>query len=139
MFLNGLILAAQSINPEPVTTSNANDVTIGRSLANNVPFDGTIDDVAIWDENLTIAEVKGLFDVADDGNLNYDAGQFDLLKVLHDAGAGFVVIDDLTWTFASGLAGPNGLNGNTLILDQGNSPTAPDGTGVVASAQAFVS
>lgn len=137
MYLDGAAQTAGSINSGQVTTMSGIDLRIGRGQ-NQDAFDGLLDDIAIWDEDLTSGEVKGLFDVGDDAVLNYDAGQFDLLKMVHDAGAGSVMIDGLNWTFASGLAGANGLSGNTLILDQGGSPTAADGTGLVSSVQAAI-
>ena len=84
-------------------------------------FDGLIDDAALWGEALTGGEVKGLYDVGNDATLAYDAGQFDSLKQVHDAGSGSTPIGGLTWSYANGLGSTEGLSGGganfTLVLD----------------------
>jgi hypothetical protein len=91
------------------------------------PFDGQLDDLAIWNESFTAGEILGLYDVALDSELNYNAAKFDLMKQVHDAGSGTsdgiagASGPDLFWTYASGLGSTEGLTGSspsfTLVLD----------------------
>jgi hypothetical protein len=84
-------------------------------------FGGLVDDVTVWNEALTAAEIKGMYDVGMSVPLSYTADKFDLLKQRHDAAAGSTTIDSLEWTYVTGLTGPAGLTsgpgGYTLILD----------------------
>jgi hypothetical protein len=108
----------------------AGTFAIGRG-ANNATsqlFNGLIDDVAIWDEDLSPAEILGLYDV---GNVTgYNAGQFDQLKGVHDAQTGAITIGGLTWRYFTGLGGTSltagGAEGDVLVLDPS------DGSGLVA-------
>ncbi len=120
------------------TNTNANQFFTGRSMNNGAagavfqPFPGSIDDIAVWDSAFTASEVRGLYDVGNDATLGYDAGAFDALKSLHDAGAGASgVVRNRTWTFATALGNTAGLgeaNGIfTLVLD------GMAGTGLVSS------
>ena len=77
---------------------------------------------------LTTDELKGLFDVASNANLTYDASNFDLLKQVHDATSGSTTIDDLEWTYATNLGNSVGLISEfTLVLN------ATAGTGLIGT------
>ncbi len=100
------------------------------------PFDGQLDDLAIWNESLTAGEILGLYEVALDAELNYNAAKFDLLKQAHDSSGTTASITgasgpDLAWTYATGLGSTEGLSGSspsfTLVLDGGA------GTGLTSS------
>jgi len=90
-------------------------------------FDGQLDDFAVWNEALSPGDIRGLYDVALDSELNYNAAKFDLMKQVHDAGSGTsdgiagASGPDLFWTYASGLGSTEGLTGSspsfTLVLD----------------------
>ena len=60
---------------------------------------------------LSDGEMLALFDLADDPDLNYDAGQFDLLKQIHDASGGSQTIDGWCGATPEGLVAPLGLSG----------------------------
>lgn len=95
---------------------------------------GFYDDIAIWNERLTADETLSLYEVSSPaslGGLLYDAGQFNLLKQIHDAGTGFVDIGDLRWSFASGLTGAAGLNGTGPTFNLVLNATAD--TGLISS------
>ena len=130
-FVDGVQFATSG-TPENYTGGTSFDVAIGnRTGATGKEPDAGLDDMAFWHEALTGDEMKGLYDVAVDATLDYDAGEFDLLKGLHDAGTGSIVIGDLEWTYATGLTGPAGLSGSgpfTLVLNAGA------GTGVISAA-----
>ena len=82
---------------------------------------GDLDDMAFWHEPLTAGEMKGLYDVAVESALNYNAGEFDLLKQVHDAGSGSVTVGGITWSYMTGLGSTEGLSKiggqYTLVLD----------------------
>jgi hypothetical protein len=134
LYVNGQPAAASA--PAGKEIGTATGVTtipsfaIGRA-ANSLTqqlFNGLIDDVAIWNEDFTADEVRGLYDV---GNISgYNAGQFDLMKQVHDAGSGSVVINGLPWSYATGLSSTSltagGAIGDMLVLD------AAAGTGLTA-------
>ena len=85
--------------------------------------------MAVWNEALTAAEIKGMYDVGMSIDLSYTADTFDLLKQRHDAATGSTTIDALEWTYATGLTGPAGLTsgpgGHTLVLDPVAAPVSP--------------
>jgi len=124
MYVDGVAETFSHTLGEPINTGSTADVRIGRGVKTSSFgwFQGLIDDVTVWDEQLSPGEIRGLFDVADNAALNYDAGQFALLKEVHDAGGGSVIIGGLDWGYASGLPGSNGLSGGpqtfTLVLDE---------------------
>tara|TARA_B100000809_G_scaffold2508_3_gene2864 strand:- start:32 stop:1144 length:1113 start_codon:yes stop_codon:yes gene_type:complete len=101
-------------------------------------FDGKLDDFAVWDEALTAGEVLGLYEVATNAVLNYNAAKFDSLKQIHDAASGTTAAiagasgPDLFWTYASGLGSMEGLSGSspsfTLVLN------GSAGTGLASAA-----
>lgn len=135
-YLNGGNAITSAANTRAVATSS-NRMLLGTagnlSLTNNPSlqfFSGLVDDVAVWDEVLSQNEIKGAYDVGA-ASLAYPANNFDLLKLVHDAGSGSVVIGSLEWTYAAGLGGTAGLSGGgdnyTLVLD------AAGGTGLTSA------
>jgi len=61
------------------------------------PFEGQIDDFAIWDRALSAAEVGALNNLALEPDLQYDAGTVDLLLEAFINSTPQVAIDGLTW------------------------------------------
>ena len=85
---------------------------------------GLVDEVSIWDEQLTADELRCLYDVGRE--LSYTADQFNALKKVHDAAGGSAVVEGREWQYATGLAGGAGLKGGKqLVLD------SAAGTGLV--------
>jgi hypothetical protein len=87
-------------------------------------FTGSLDDYAIWDAQLSEAQVKALYNLAND-SLNYNARNVQILfDVFHDRKPR-ATVDGETWYYASGLSGNPGdvLAHKAVILDG-------DGTGV---------
>jgi hypothetical protein len=68
-------------------------------------FAGTLDDVAVWGDALTPAEVRALHDLGDDATLAYDAGEVDTLF------ASFAAAQDVTIGGRLWLYQPGGLTG----------------------------
>ncbi|MDP6526257.1 MAG: LamG domain-containing protein [Kiritimatiellia bacterium] len=130
VFVDGVSVGSTTTPITDYTGSAITDVTIGTRLhGSSVPdFQGGLDDMAFWHETLTADEMKCLYDVAD--QKDYNAGEFDQMKQVHDATTGSVAIQGTTWTYASGLAtGTAGLiDADTLVLNE----TA--GTGLTAAA-----
>lgn len=119
LYIDGVLIGSDATTPTPTFNGN---LEFGGSAQFSEDTTALMSDVGIWDEALTNDEVKGLYDVTRNLDLMiYDAGQFNLLKQLHDAGTGSVDIGDLTWSFATGLTGPAGLSGSlpgfTLVLN----------------------
>lgn len=141
-YYNGAMRNNTTGQSQAVNTAATNTLgtgfRLGASVINNVAntaptlqfFGGRIDDVAVWNEALTAAEIKGMYDVGMSVDLAYTAFDFDLLKETHDAATGSTIIDSLEWTYTTGLSGPAGLisgpGGYTLVLDSGA------GTGLTA-------
>jgi hypothetical protein len=82
---------------------------------------GLIDDVAFWSETLDLGKVRALFNLAGAAELNYDAGEADLLFQVYDGDLPSVAIDNLVWTPAAGLGGSTGdvvnLGGGSFFLN----------------------
>ncbi len=101
-------------------------------------FGGQMDDVGLWDNALTGAEVKALVSLAEHPQLNYDLGQAEELFNLSDAETGSVVIGGRTWTATPGLSSEAGVivaddtGALSLLLD------ADNGVGVRSEAVPFV-
>ena len=141
-FVNGQFVYAPGASTPAINTLTANGsaLAVGKSANDPVSFpalqqyfSGQLDDVAIWDELLSDVEVLGLYQVGVTPGLQYDAGQFQQLRSLHQAGAGAVTLDGKLWEYASHLPGAGGLTniamGTVLVLDIQN-PATP--TGVAA-------
>ena len=118
LYIDGVLVGSDATTPPP--TFNG-PLSFGGSSQFSEDTTGLMSDVAIWNEALTDNEVKGLFDVSGNASLLYGADDFDRLKLIHDAGAGSVVIGDLKWFYATGLTGAAGLAGTgsslTLVLN----------------------
>ncbi|MCM8761501.1 MAG: PEP-CTERM sorting domain-containing protein [Candidatus Omnitrophica bacterium] len=97
---------------------------IGRQ---NYGFDGTVDDVAIWNRALDANEVAAIYNLGMAGkgiedfehittaipdlDLNYTTSQIKQLTDLYVAGSGEVAIDNVTWRYLSGtLPGDTGYD-----------------------------
>ncbi len=136
LYIDGALVASNnSGNNVTINTNTDSDVLIGaRTLAANtaeLPFNGLIDDTAIFSQELTAGEIGGLYNLAVETELQYNAGQANELLTIHEDGMGSVEIDGLLWEFADGLntgvgvvAGQDGEF--ALQLD-------PSGSGVVSS------
>jgi hypothetical protein len=100
----------------------------GRATSENTAL-GDIDDVSYFDAFLSDGEIRSLFTLGDDVNLNYDASQANELFRVHNQDIASATIGGLTWTRATGLTGGagdvSGAGTNfTVVLD------AASGTGV---------
>ena len=120
-FVDGMQFATSG-TPENYTGGTSFDVAIGnRTGVNGKEPDAGLDDMAFWHEALSTGEMKGLYDLALDPTLGYNAGQFDLLKRVHDGVLDSTTIGTLEWARATGLTGGAGLSGSgsafTLVLD----------------------
>ncbi len=134
-YLNGVVTNAATGTRTINTSSSAFYIGVSANISQFLK--GRVDDVAIWNEDLTADEIKALYDVGTNADLAFTADVFDSLKQLHDAGSGFVELNGLRWRFATGLSGPAGLSGSvgnyTLVLD------ATADTGVVGAPLMMVS
>jgi len=113
------------------------------SKAPGSTFEGDVDDVGIFCVALTAGEAKALYDLAEEATLDYNAGTFDDLKQVHDAGSGSSSAitgasgPDLIWTYASGLGSTEGLSGSspsfTLVLNGSAGTGLTSGSGAGAA------
>lgn len=130
MYVDGVLSGTQDTTTL-ATTFNGN-FEIGGTSNFSEDMEGLMSDVGVYNEALTVGEIKSLYDIttAGSGLLNYDVGEFDLLKQVHDTASGSVTIGGLQWNYATGLVGSAGLSESggsyTLILN------AAGGTGLVA-------
>lgn len=138
-FVNGNYLYAPGAATPAINTltGTGSALAIGKSANDPVSlpsvqqyFNGQLDDAAIWDEMLSDVEVLGLYQVGAAAGLQYDAGQFQQLRSVHQAGAGSVNIGGRLWEYASALPGAAGLTtiqmGTVLVLNT-NNPANPTG------------
>lgn len=136
LYIDGVLVASNNSGGNvTIDTNSASDVFIGaRTLVANtaeLPFNGLIDDTAIFSQELTGAEIGALYNLAVEAELQYDAGEANQLLSVHEAGSGSVEVDGLLWEFANGLNTGLGLvdgqDGEfSLQLDS-------SGTGLVSS------
>ncbi len=120
IFFDGVQIYTKA-TPERYTGATPTSVQIGARGNGSTPVNGAIDDMAFWHEALTVDEIKCLYDVAVNESLDYDAGEFEQLKQVHDAGSGSATLGNMEWTYATGLTDAAGLSGSnpsfTLVLD----------------------
>jgi len=117
-YLNGGTPIASVANTRAINTGNQ-DFHIGRSAngAGDGHWKGKIDEVSVWDVQLTDDEIESLYDVANE--LGYTVSQFNSLKQVHDAGSGSADLGGgAVWQYATGLGSTAGLvDSDTLVLD----------------------
>ena len=138
LFVDGVLAYTNSGNQVVNTSSGV--VTIGRSANPGTQiqfFPGDVDDVVIWAESFTDAQVQCLYDVATNAGLNYSAGDFEQLLEVYRQNQTEVTIGGATWRRATGLTGPAGLTalasgGYELVFD------IVTGAGVATPAATFV-
>jgi len=138
LFVDGVFEYTNSGNRTINTGSGS--VVIGRSAnspTNIQMFPGDVDDVVIWSESLTDAQVEGLYDVAMDTNLNYAAGEFEQLLEVYRQNQPEVTIGGRIWRRTTGLTAPAGLTalangGYALVFD------TVTGEGLATPAATFV-
>lgn len=115
-----------------VNTQIGGQFIIGSSVhsINFQEFTGTVDDVAIWAEDLDAARVRALYTFGNEPTVNYDAGQMDEIFTSFDLMQD-VTINGRLWTYqASGLTGTPGtlvVSGTNYAVNLGN------GAGMVSS------
>ena len=102
LFIDGLeVGSATAGTPAAI---NLNNMVIGSGF--DRPFNGLIDDLGVWDEALSSAEVKGIRSFGD-STLNY--GQFDVAKLYGlTAGQSTTTSDLAEWQYTTGLGGNPG-------------------------------
>ncbi|MEX2185942.1 MAG: LamG-like jellyroll fold domain-containing protein [Pirellulales bacterium] len=103
-----------------LTGLSANASAIGRNRDSTAGggqwfFDGLIDDVGLWQQPRTAAEIKTLESLATNATLNYDLAQAQQLFDLHRAASGSTSIAARTWSYVGdGLSGAPGV-----VVDEG--------------------
>lgn len=100
-----------------ISTAPTGSFFLGRNAngAGGGNVNGSIDDVAVWDNPLTPDEIKSLYDVGQ--QLDVNAGIYDQVLSLHNAGSGTIYAGDYAWSYASGLSSSAGITGSDLVLD----------------------
>ena len=92
-------------NDDVVLNTNFDRLWVGaRGGGRAAPYEGAIDDIAVWNQGLSQQEVETLFAVSG-GALQYNAGEFELLRQVHDGEIESARIGSLRWTRATGLSG----------------------------------
>jgi len=137
LFVDGAF--AYSNSGTRAVNTGSGEVVVGRSA--NAPntiqfFPGDVDDAAIWSEALSDAQVRGLYQVALDPGLGYDAGDYELLLDVYRQNQAEATVGGRVWRRATGLNGPAGLSplpsgGYELLFDPAT------GAGVASPAASF--
>ncbi len=119
-------IATQTITASDTFSNWDNPVRIGatgRSTVTGNLFDGALDDVGVWSDQLDATEAKSLYSLAANTVLNYNAKDAQTLFDIYAGGAGTtgMTSDGETWQYVTGLTGTPGtvVNNDTLILGVG--------------------
>ena len=130
-YINGV---ASIVNPWSISSgifNNTTNLALGGATVLGSPFslDGRLDDVALWNNQLSGTQVRALYSGGSNAVLNYNAAEVQSLFDLHAANTGSVLLGGRTWTPTAGLTTALGefelgSSGSYFLrLD-------PDGTGV---------
>jgi hypothetical protein len=118
LYLNGVELGSDTGS---AANLNLNNMRIGHAGGYGRYFKGLLDDLAVWNETLTAAQVKGIHSLAA-STLNYGQADVGLLYGL-TAGQSTTTRDGATWSHATGLTGTVGelqlLGGGAYALNLG--------------------
>ncbi|WP_218932061.1 LamG domain-containing protein [Adhaeretor mobilis] len=103
--------------------------------SSKAPFPGYLDDFSVWNRALSPIEIQSLNTLATEGNLNYDAGQADLLWQVFAGDLAEVTIGNKTWQSDPALLG---TPGSVIDLGAGNFGLVLDSDGVGGVTTDFV-
>ena len=99
---------------------NLNNMLIGSGF--NRPFNGSIDDLGVWNETLSAAKVKGIHSFAQNSTLNYGLSDVARLYGLTE-GQSVTTSDSIGWSYTTGLMGNPGelqaLGGDRFAMNLG--------------------
>ena len=141
LYVNGLLERTTRFNItgfSPCNSGIAENGTANKGLRIGTGFNGTIDEVRIWNRSLTQIEVKNLYDAtsealcdrpqqADDGNITLKNNRYSLLKV--DLSE---MDNTLNWIASTDIQNDtilrNGTNANFGLLDVTINLTISNGT-----------
>jgi hypothetical protein len=117
LFIDGLEVGSTTSGTS--VAIDLNNMVIGSGFGR--PFNGLIDDLGVWDEALSSAEVKGIRSFGD-STLNY--GQVDVAKLYGlTAGQSTTTSDLAEWQYTTGLGGNPGelqsLGGGLYAMNLG--------------------
>jgi len=84
-------------------------ITLGSTYGPAFHFGGLIDEVAVWDNPLTIGQAKALYNLSQETTLQYNPQQAQRLFDLHEAGSdATTVVGGQLWEYVSGMTGSAG-------------------------------
>ncbi|NVB84946.1 MAG: hypothetical protein HOV81_41650 [Kofleriaceae bacterium] len=131
MYLDGEPYAFTTTMATTPINTKAGNLIIGHS-ANSLNFqqyNGLVDDLAIWGEPLTAAQIRALASFANESTLNYDAGELEVMfEGLRDKQD--VQISGRLWRYqASGLTG---TPGRVVVSGSDYSVNLDNGAGFVS-------
>jgi len=109
-YIDGQLVVDATTSDRVTDTGTAGTFYLGQAQNEDYfqAFTGTLDDVAIWSEPLSAAEVLALFQLGDTAALAYDAGAANLIFEAYAEGLN-VMVDGTPWYYAAGgLAGGPG-------------------------------
>lgn len=118
LYINGSEVGAAGGNN--TVNLNLNNMVIGAGFSR--PFNGLIDDLAVWNETLSADKMKGIYSFAT-STFNY--GQADVARLYGlTTGQSTTTSDDVLWGYATGLTGPAGevqsLGGGMYAMNLGS-------------------
>lgn len=126
LFINGAVVGTAGGNS--AVNLNLENMVIGSesTAGTSRPFNGFLDDLAVWNETLTDAQIKGIHSFAT-SIFNYGQDDVALLYGLA-AGQSTTASDGVAWDYATGL---NGIEGVVESLGSGRyAMNLGGGTGV---------
>jgi len=99
--------------------SNADNLLIGRRSDAGTPFDGQNDDAAVWNEALSVGEVRALFTMGSEPDLQFDAGEVNELIEAFGDSEPLVEVGGFVWRLVDD-GSLEGSAGDLIELPLGN-------------------
>jgi hypothetical protein len=120
-YRNGVLVAAPDGDDDGTFTKDLTFYIGGDANQSSDSVAGRIDDVGIFNDVLSAGKVAAIHNLSTHVIFGYDLAQVNQLFGAFDA-SGLVIVDDVEWTYATGLTGADGeltVNGDgyELVLD----------------------
>ena len=108
LYFDGALVGTQGFTASLLTDAPF-DLAIGKLGSSTLNYQGDIDDVGLWGDDLTAGEAIALYNLAQQSELMYDLGTANELFELHNAGSGEQGIGGQRWAYTTGLTIGEGM------------------------------
>ena len=130
LYVDGALVGTSSVSSPPA--DNTSGLIVGADGGLGSAYTGDLDDMAIWNNELTAIEALALFDLGDETALNYNASEVQSMFTAF-AGTTDVTVDGTFWEYqASGIVGVEGevnnLGGGDFSINLGGGAGFATGT-----------